>query len=58
MRFKGLNPKEAIGTPDRNDYPILKGKELIIEATFKDAKGQSFTDEFEDEGVIHSAFDN
>ncbi len=52
VRFKGLSPKEAIGKPDRNDYPILKGKELMIEAIFKGARGQSFTDEFEDADYI------
>lgn len=39
-----LTPEEAIGRPDRTDYPILKGKEFMIEATFRDAKGQAFTD--------------
>ncbi len=40
-----LTAKEAIGSPDRNDYPILKGKEVMIEADFRGAKGQAFTDQ-------------
>lgn len=39
-----LTAKEAIGTPDRDDYPLLKGKEVMIEAVFGDAKGHAFTD--------------
>jgi len=41
---KLLTPEEAIGTPGRRDYPILEGKERIIEATVLDARGQAFTD--------------
>lgn len=39
-----LSPEEAIGKPDRTDFPILKGKEVIMEAVFRDARGQAFTD--------------
>jgi len=39
-----LSPAEAIGNPEADDYPILKGKERMIEATFQGAKGQAFTD--------------
>ena len=39
-----LTAKEAIGTPDRDDFPLLKGKEVMVEAVFRDAKGHAFTD--------------
>lgn len=39
-----LKPDEAIGTPQRKDFPLLKGKERLMEANFKGAKGQAFTD--------------
>lgn len=39
-----LTPGEAIGNPEADDYPILKGKERMMEATFRGAKGQAFTD--------------
>ncbi|MGB9855952.1 MAG: Rossmann-like domain-containing protein [Caldisericum exile] len=39
-----LLPKEAIGEPMRKDFPLLKGKEFMIEATFRQSKGQAFTD--------------
>lgn len=39
-----LKAEDAIGRPGRGDYPLLKGKEVMIEARFKDMKGQAFTD--------------
>ncbi len=39
-----LSAKEAIGEPDRDDYPLIKGKEVMIEATFRGSKGHAFTD--------------
>ena len=46
---RALSAKEAIGTPDHDDYPIIKGKEVMIEAVFKGVAGQAFTDEFKNE---------
>ncbi|HZK42895.1 MAG TPA: DUF364 domain-containing protein [Syntrophomonadaceae bacterium] len=39
-----LSTEEAIGNPERQDYPIIKGKEKLIQADFKGYKGQAFTD--------------
>lgn len=39
-----LSPQEAIGKPDRTDFPILKGKEVMVEAVFRDSRGHAFTD--------------
>ncbi len=41
---KPLTPEEAIGTPGRRDFPIIIGKERILEATFQNARGHAFTD--------------
>ena len=41
---KGLTPEEAIGKPERMDYPILTGKEVMLMARFRDSMGQAFTD--------------
>ncbi|WZL73882.1 DUF364 domain-containing protein [Clostridiaceae bacterium 35-E11] len=41
---KVLNSEEAIGNPLREDYPILKGKEKLMQAEFRGEKGQAFTD--------------
>lgn len=38
-----LTPKEAIGEPERRDFPLLKGKEVMIEARFLNQKGQAYT---------------
>ncbi len=45
IKMKPLKPEEAIGYPKRDDYPLLQGKEVLVEANFKGAKGQAFTDE-------------
>ncbi len=39
-----LTSEEAIGNPQRRDFPLLKGKEKLIQADFKGAAGQAFTD--------------
>jgi len=46
IKFKTLSPAEAIGNPEDQDYPIIKGRERMIEAEFEGCKGQAFTDEF------------
>lgn len=39
-----LDPSEAIGNPKRKDFPLLNGKEVLIEADFDGFKGQAYTD--------------
>jgi len=46
IRCKALTPQEAIGKPGHDDYPISKGKEVMIEALFRQARGQAYTDVF------------
>jgi hypothetical protein len=41
---KPLTPEEAIGTPGRRDFPIIIGKERVLEACVQGSKGQAFTD--------------
>jgi hypothetical protein len=48
IKCKPLSVEEAIGSPDHDDYPIVKGKEVMMAATFNGAVGQSFTDEYTD----------
>jgi hypothetical protein len=43
--MRPLSPEEVVGLPKRNDYPLLNGKEVMIEANFCSSKGQAFTDE-------------
>ncbi len=41
---KPLTPEEAIGEPGRRDFPIIIGKERVLEAEFRGCKGHAFTD--------------
>jgi hypothetical protein len=38
-----LSAQEAIGSPERSDFPILTGKEFMMEARFRESRGQAFT---------------
>jgi uncharacterized protein (DUF4213/DUF364 family) len=40
-----LSAKQAIGTPGRQDYALLEGREVMIEARFRGSFGQAFTDQ-------------
>jgi hypothetical protein len=40
-----LSAREAIGNPNRDDYALLEGKEVMIEAQFQGSFGQAFTDQ-------------
>ncbi len=54
VRGRILEPGEAIGTPKRKDFPLLKGKEKLMEAVFRGARGQAFTDMPENfAGTLH-----
>ena len=46
VKVKTLTPQEAIGNPEHDDYPLVKGRERMMEAEFEGVKGQSFTDQF------------
>jgi uncharacterized protein (DUF4213/DUF364 family) len=41
---RALSPEEAIGITERKDYPILAGREIMLQAEYMGAKGQAFTD--------------
>lgn len=45
IQTKILETAEAIGKPDRQDYPLLKGKEFLMEASFRGVRGQAYTDD-------------
>ncbi len=53
IRAKPLTPEEAIGNPESEDFPILKGHERLMQAEFKGSFGQAFTDMYGDfEGTL------
>ena len=39
-----LSARQAIGDPARRDFPLLEGREVMIEAEFHGSHGQAFTD--------------
>ena len=41
---RALSPEEAIGETKRKDFPILTGKDIMIQAECRGCKGQAFTD--------------
>ena len=38
-----LTVEQAIGNPEEEDYPIQKGREFLVEATFHNSRGQAFS---------------
>jgi hypothetical protein len=46
VRVVLLTPEEAIGNPEDRDYPIITGKERMMQADFRGARGHAFTDMF------------
>ena len=38
-----LNVPEAIGETGREDFPIIRGKEVLMQAVYRGAVGQAFT---------------
>jgi hypothetical protein len=44
VKGRVLKTEEAIGSPQRQDFPLVKGREKLMQATFKGAYGQAFTD--------------
>lgn len=43
-----LDAERAIGKTERTDFPLLKGKEKLMEANFLGSRGQAYTDDFGD----------
>ena len=43
IKSKTLTDEEAIGITKRKDFPLLTGKEIMLQAEFKGAIGQAFT---------------
>jgi len=44
INVRTLTPQEVIGNPERDDFPLLRGKEVMIQADFRGSRGQAFTD--------------
>lgn len=58
VKARALSTEEAIGNPESDDFPLQKGKERLMQATFDNGVGQAFTDQFGDfEGTLKNVFD-
>lgn len=58
IRTRTLSPEEAIGNPERDDFPLQKGRERLMQAEFRGAFGQAFTDHYGDfEGSLAEVFE-
>jgi len=58
IRAKPLTPEEAIGNPESEDFPILKGHERLMQAEFRGSFGQAFTDMYGNfEGTLRDVLD-
>jgi uncharacterized protein (DUF4213/DUF364 family) len=44
IRAKPLTPEEAIGNPEDKDYPLIVGRERMMQAEFRNTFGQAYTD--------------
>ncbi len=44
IKVRNLTTEEAIGTPEDHDYPLIKGRERLLEAEILGCRGQAFTD--------------
>lgn len=44
VKARALTTEEAIGKPNRKDYPLITGKEKLMQAEYKGFYGQAFTD--------------
>lgn len=38
-----LSAFEAIGSPERDDFPLMRGKEVLMQAVYRGSLGQAFT---------------
>ncbi len=46
IKARPLTPEEAIGNPEDKDYPLITGRERMMQAEFRNTFGQAYTDMF------------
>lgn len=55
---RALSADEALGNPTRKDYPLLKGKDIMVQAEVEGGIGQVFTDSpVEFKGTVQDVLD-
>jgi hypothetical protein len=48
IKARALSTEEAIGSPESEDFPLMKGKERLMQAELENSAGQAFTDQYGD----------
>jgi hypothetical protein len=48
IKARPLTPGEAIGNPEDKDYPLIAGRERMMQAEFRGILGQAYTDMYGD----------
>ncbi|OGO06394.1 MAG: hypothetical protein A2Z76_04010, partial [Chloroflexi bacterium RBG_13_56_8b] len=48
IRATPLSPEQALGNPEDRDYPLVAGVERLMQADFRGALGQAYTDMYGD----------
>jgi len=48
VKARPLTPDEAIGNPEEKDYPLITGRERMMQAEFRGVFGQAYTDMYGD----------
>lgn len=46
VKARALSTEEAIGNPESDDFPLMKGKERLMQAELNGSAGQAFTDQY------------
>ncbi len=46
VKARALSTEEAIGNPEADDFPLMKGKERLMQAEIDGSCGQAFTDQY------------
>jgi hypothetical protein len=46
VKARTLSTEEAIGNPEADDFPLMKGKERLMQAEIDGVYGQAFTDQY------------
>jgi hypothetical protein len=58
IKARALSTEEAIGNPESDDFPLMKGKEKLMQADFFNSPGQAFTDRYGDfEGSLEQVLE-
>lgn len=53
VKARALSTEEAIGNPESDDFPLMKGRERLMHAELEGSAGQAFTDQYGDfEGTL------